>query len=130
MEKGNPEAKGYGPFRHTLEVSKVKDCYWDKQSGEGEVGWSSRATAEVSGGMAATPVDVSVQMKRSTSSTGSAASPHYRLGGAQYKLKNPFKHEMMDWVDENTAKIYQALASSPRDRRSWADRDYGCLVHR
>jgi hypothetical protein len=33
MEKGNPEANGYKPFRHTLEVDKVQECYWDKQSG-------------------------------------------------------------------------------------------------
>ncbi|KAH8428452.1 uncharacterized protein LDX57_006151 [Aspergillus melleus] len=121
MERGNPESKGYGPFRHTLEVGEAKECYWDKQSGESEVGRSSRATAEASGAMAAAPVDVSVQMKRNTSSTGSAA---LITGSAvrKYKLKNPFKHEMMDWVDENAAEIIK-----PRRRRHEI-RDRGLFV--
>ncbi|KAK1144300.1 hypothetical protein N8T08_005714 [Aspergillus melleus] len=121
MERGNPESKGYGPFRHTLQVGEVKECYWDKQSGESEVGRSSRATAEASGAMAAAPVDVSVQMKRNTSSTGSAA---LITGSAvrKHKLKNPFKHEMMDWVDENAAEIIK-----PRRRRHEI-RDRGLFV--
>jgi hypothetical protein len=117
MEKGDPEAKGYGPFRHTLEVGEVKECFWDKQSGDSEVGQSSRTTAEVSGAMAAAPVDVSAQIKRSTSSTGSAGL----IAGSvvrKYKLKNPFKHRIMDWVDENAAEIIKPrrLRHEIRDR--------------
>ncbi|KAJ5655418.1 hypothetical protein N7507_007368 [Penicillium longicatenatum] len=107
MDKGNPEAKGYKPFRHSLEVDKVQECYWDKQSGESEVGRSSRATAEASGAMAAAPIDVSAQMKHKTSSTGSAAL----ITGSvvrYYKLKDPFKFQIMDWVDENGAEFIKS----------------------
>ncbi|KAI9035331.1 uncharacterized protein KD926_003721 [Aspergillus affinis] len=111
MEEGNPESNGYGPFHHTLQVGEVKECFWDKQSGDSEVGQSSRATVEASGAMAAAPVDVSAQMKRNSSSTGSAALITNSVV-RKHKLKNPFKHEIMDWVDENAAEIIK-----PRRRR-------------
>ncbi|KAL3430171.1 hypothetical protein BDV09DRAFT_199891 [Aspergillus tetrazonus] len=110
FEKGRAEKDGFKPFTHDLTLRDVRETHWQAGSAETETGRSSRLTTEASGAMAAAPLDASVQVKTSSSSTGSAALVTSSVV-RNHRFQGDFKGPIKDWIEDNA----KALLEKRRD---------------
>ncbi len=118
FEKGQAEKDGFTPFNRDLQLRDVRETHWQAGSAETETGRSSRLTTEASGAMAAAPVDASVQVKTSSSTTGSAALITSSLV-QNHRFQGDFKGPIKDWVEDN-AKTLVEKRSDIEKQGLWA----------
>ncbi|OJI84628.1 hypothetical protein ASPTUDRAFT_172628 [Aspergillus tubingensis CBS 134.48] len=118
LEKGQAEKDGFKPFSHDLKLRDVRETHWQAGSAETETGRSSRLTTEASGAIAAAPVEASVQVKTSSSTTGSAALITSSVV-RNYRFQGDFKGPIKDWVEDN-AKALVERRSDIETQGLWA----------
>ncbi|RAH56626.1 hypothetical protein BO85DRAFT_488806 [Aspergillus piperis CBS 112811] len=118
LEKGQAEKDGFKPFSHDLKLRDVRETHWQAGSAETETGRSSRLTTEASGAIAAAPVEASVQVKTSSSTTGSAALITSSVV-RNYRFQGDFKGPIKGWVEDN-AKALVERRSDIETQGLWA----------
>ncbi|PWY70785.1 hypothetical protein BO83DRAFT_363416 [Aspergillus eucalypticola CBS 122712] len=118
FEKEQAEKDGFKPFSHDLKLRDVRETHWQAGSAETETGRSSRLTTEASGAIAAAPVEASVQVKTSSSTTGSAALITSSVV-RNYRFQGDFKGPIKDWVEDN-AKALVERRSDIETQGLWA----------
>ncbi|GKZ39262.1 hypothetical protein AbraIFM66950_012185 [Aspergillus brasiliensis] len=118
LEKGQAEKDGFRPFSHDLKLRDVRETHWQAGAAETETGRSSRLTTEASGAIAAAPVETSVQVKTSSSTTGSAALITSSVV-RNYRFHGDFKGPIKEWVEDN-AKALVERRSDIETQGLWA----------